>query len=499
VTHEERSELVLKTLGIVLLAWGLSWAPMTVRHVLDALRNLRFEVEPQPAVLIYMTGVPLLDLLLALALLSSARPLARWLLPGPSLPAPGETLRAGAIVIGLVLLRTAAVLALTSLGEFLRPPGGLRAGFALAPLALAVALAFVLAPRALPSLISRVAAGIGSFLGAGVALVGLWVGVRALFWLGGAVAQTRQSTLQEFMRPGEYRAWLVGNLVNCSAALLLAIGLLVCAARLARRFGRARRGLAADLELGSVSGATVLATAVWIAAFWLFLAWVRSQSRPGAELDGAQVVSYALGQGILFTILLLAALLVAGFVAWPVGGWLHRGDDGAPDVSLVSARIGAEVALALLALRGIVVRLQSFTSSLGRSPATWPEGVRVGVWSPNMVPVVFLALVLLFRTDLARLLTWRRRPLAEPTVALRRSTLRPWLALLGLYLILTDGPWLVSWGVQITLFGPSQWGSTVPPWGAAAGIALFLGSGWLAGVLAYGPVLPRIWRPIRRP
>jgi hypothetical protein len=98
--------------------------------------------------------------------------------------------------------------------------------------------------------------------------------------------------------------------------------------------------------------------------------------------------------------------------------------------------------------------------------------------------------VLLFKGDLARL-TAGSGAGEGASRATRTALLQPWLVLLGAWLVLRDGPELISWAATSLTMKARNWPPHFPPWGLVAGLVLILAAGRIAGLLSYGPLIGR--------
>jgi hypothetical protein len=480
MTREERAELTIRVAGIVFLTQTLGGlVPLATFAEL-----LRPQFREAPGVL----GSAVASLAMVLTgygFVFRSRRIAGLLRPRDESEEgrEAELLCAGIFLLGVHYAFDVCLTVTTALTDGEATGAGLAALFT----ALATAL-FLARPRALITWLARRAragaqdGGLGGLVGAGIALVALAILMHSLSWAWSlAVSRPNPPPMPALA------VWRAGASVRAYMAAASSVALALLALASCGRIGS---------WLARGAGETPLAVAArmgrrgWI-VFGIVCVPLGGALRALFYPDGLYPSEFPVPYSVVQAAVLIGFPLLAAFVARRIARRLYPQEPDQPD-SRSALVVALETAITVLVLYyGLAaIALAGITGG--------PYFLRI--WRN----VLLLALLLLaLKGDVAR---WYARPPAEPQDArpVRAAMLRPWLGLLGAYLLLLKLPGLP--GLVATALGwissptvaavgePSpylMWPMLLLP---LAGLVLVLAARPLSRALSYGPLLRTLWR-----
>ena len=497
MTRQEKAKLTLRIAGAALIVWILPHLYLSIRQFVA----MGFRPKDAPVLLWLLVDWPLLTALMGVVLLLLPGRVARQIFRGEEdrpLSQPEELLQIGIFLIGIVAVPAWVSLMLLAL---LAPPpqlGFLVSGVIFA----AVAFWMLVFPGRLRKALSpRMAVAAESsrtpapLLALGFLLLGLYFCTSKVSSIVGPVVVVLATRPPDDWAPGAFRHYLLAGIVSNGLALIAAFVLLLWAGPLASLLaGRANGQEEAEQTYAKPGPRTYFELALFVGVTYLFFRCLPHLVRSpifawqGTAALGALahfVAAPAIAAALVF--------FLAGRLLPKIAGLLYPTEPG----GVAAGHAMGEAAITILALYFSTDYLLHY--HLIRQIAI------AGSWQPQiylfelarLLPGLASLGILAFRGDLAHL---ARRPKREEQVFSRRALarmLRPWLALLGMFLVLSDGPPALYWaGAKLLGLQPGAPGVPyLPRLGFVPGFVFILAAGTLSRWLSFGRLVPKIWPP----
>ena len=478
MTKAERGELAFKIAGIV---WVLRCLPVlsALYHLILQEAHTHFDAGGRldaAAGLVYQLAVTVVP---PICLIGFSRRLSRWLLRPRETDFASifeEALHTGIVLIGLSFaLAYAFAVLLVFEGAAVLAPWGAGTVVALSMLASAGHLTRFLQRWGRRSVEGQNASA--GIVRVGLALMGLYLCLRSVIGGTSALAMVLWPPAENALFGETVRTFQVRQVYTNAAYLAVAIALVLSAPRVAAWLCRGETQLEGDRPSTSGPGArTYVELTLFAGLVYVFVDYFsRRMGPPFSQWQGRDVIRVvavtvamlALGMGVFY---------VGRLCLVKVAGWLVPGDSASEEANGARALVILEVPITIIAVHRVASDLLSLSSIVAEKAL--PEAA-----------VISLGIILL-RSDIAWLMLGRRRPSEAICAERRAAALRPWLILLGVWLVVVHFPGAPAGLALRHIFYPTV---HLPHLGFVAGLALIFGAGWLSRLLSHGRIIPRIW------